>query len=154
MTTAATHDRTFISLDEWRQAAVTTALHTLETTAGRTLSLPADEWTAAAEPTDDGGSQGYVCGPLATAHFRCCADPAHWPASDRLAEAVAAAPPLRGNWLQRQWGKLRPLSPMPPVLSLQLPPTAGIGAGHTVCWNTAIIPSLIGLQIAADPARD
>ena len=147
MPTSTSYQPATISLVEWQQAVISTARHTLDATAGRPLPLPADEWTATAEPTDDGGCQGRVCGPLATAYYQGCADPAHWPDADRLAEAIAGAPPVRANWLKRTLYRLRQPRTFPPTAYLELPPPTA-GAGHAVCWQICVIPSRVDLRIA------
>lgn len=150
MPTSTSYQPTTISLAEWKQAVISTTRLTLEAAAGHPLALPADEWTATAEPTDEGGCQGRVCGPLATAYYQVCAEPAHWPAPDRLAEAIAGAPPIRGNWLKRTLYRLRMPRSFPPTAYLELPPPPTAGTEHTVCWAICVIPSLVALHIAAD----
>lgn len=139
---------TRISMDDWAQAVTTTAHHALDTVAGHPQALPTDEWTATFEPTDDGGCQGRVCGPLATAYYQGCADTAHWPDAERLAAAITGAP-LPGNWLKRTLHRMRMPRSFPPTAYLELPPPTA-GTGHTVCWEICVIPSLVDLQITAD----
>lgn len=148
MPTSISYEHTLVSLAEWQQAVTSTARLTLETAAGHPLALPADQWTATAETTDD-GRLGRVCGPLATAYYQGCADPAHWPDADRLAAAIAGAPPIRGNWLKRTLHRLRMPRGFPPTAYLELPPPTA-GTEHTVCWAICVIPSLVDLHIATD----